>query len=421
MQQFNNKAGQAFKGIDGGVTAPKGFLAAGVHVAVKESNLTKKDIALIYSRVPAVAAGVFTTNKVQAAPVLVSKDHLGVAGGQCQAIVVNSGNANACTGEQGLQDARAMAQAAASALKLQEEQVLVASTGVIGLPLPMDRVLPGIEAAAAALSAEGSKAAAEAIMTTDTFLKETAIQVVVDGVTVTLGAIAKGSGMIHPNMATMLSFVTTDVDIAPTALQNAVRQAVGKSFNMITVDGDTSTNDTLLVLANGEAGNRVIGEESPEYQVFCQALTHICIEMAKMLARDGEGATKLVEVLVCGAQSEKDAGKAAISVAKSSLVKAAIFGSDANWGRILCAVGYSGAEMDPALVDLFLQNPEGDMIQQMMGQGAPLTFDEEKARQILEGKTVIIRVELNQGSGKATAWGCDLTYDYVKINADYRT
>lgn len=421
MQQLNNKGKQAFKDIDGGVTAPKGFLAAGVHVAVKKSNLTKKDIAIIYSSVPAVAAGVFTTNKVQAAPVLVSKQHLMASEGRCQAIVVNSGNANACTGEQGLEDARAMTQASAKALKLDENQVLVCSTGVIGLPLPMDRVLPGIGAAAAALSQEGSKAAAEAIMTTDTFLKESALQVEIDGVTVTLGAMAKGSGMIHPNMATMLSFVTTDVAIAPAALQRAVRQAVGKSFNMITVDGDTSTNDTLLVLANGEAGNKVLGEESTDYPIFCQALTHICIDMAKMLARDGEGATKLVEVQVRGALTELDAKKAAISVAKSSLVKAAIFGSDANWGRILCAVGYSSAEMDPALVDLFLQSPEGDLVQQMMGKGAPLAFDEEKARQILEGKTVIIRVELNQGSGAATGWGCDLTYDYVKINADYRT
>lgn len=418
MQQSNNKV---FAGIDGGVTAPKGFLAAGVHVAVKKANLTKKDIALIYSRHPAVAAGVFTTNKVQAAPVLVTREHILAAKGQCQAIVVNSGNANACTGEQGLQDARAMAQVAARALKLQEEQVLVSSTGVIGLPLPMDRVLPGIEAAVAALSEDGSKAAAEAIMTTDTFLKENAIQLVIDGVTVTLGAIAKGSGMIHPNMATMLSFVTTDVAIEPTALQKAVRQAVGKSFNMITVDGDTSTNDTLLVLANGEAGNQVLSEESPDYPVFCQALTYLCIDMAKMLARDGEGATKLVEVQVGSALSDKDAGKAAISVAKSSLVKAAIFGSDANWGRILCAVGYSGAEIDPSLVDLFLQNQEGDLVQQMMEKGAPLAFDEEKARQVLDGNTVVIRIELNQGLGMATAWGCDLTYDYVKINADYRT
>lgn len=408
-----------FEIIAGGVTAVQGFLASGVHVGVKKTNKTKKDIALIYSKVPAVAAGVFTTNKVQAAPVLISKEHL--QGGQVQAVVANSGNANACTGEQGLGDARAMAHAAAFALDLEPEQVLVASTGVIGVPMPMEVILPGIKQAAEALSEKGGQAAAEAIMTTDTFAKEIAVRVNLGGNQVTIGAIAKGSGMIHPNMATMLAFVTTDAVIDRLTLQDAVKKAAEKSFNMITVDGDTSTNDMLVVLANGLAGNTPLTPESPDLAAFTEALDYVCVEMAKAIARDGEGATKLVEVRVRGAKTGEDAKKAAIAVAKSSLVKTAIYGSDANWGRILAAVGYSGADFDPAAIDLYLQDQLGEITEQMMAKGAPLAFNEEKAKKILEQNYIIIKVELNQGLAQATAWGCDLTYDYVKINADYRT
>ncbi|MDA8212048.1 MAG: bifunctional glutamate N-acetyltransferase/amino-acid acetyltransferase ArgJ [Clostridia bacterium] len=408
-----------FEIIAGGVTAVPGFQASGVHVGIKQTNKTKKDIALIYSKVPAVAAGVFTTNKVQAAPVLISKEHL--QGGQVQAVVANSGNANACTGEQGLGDARAMAHAAAFALGLEPEQVLVASTGVIGVPMPMEVVLPGIKQAAEALSEKGGQAAAEAIMTTDTFAKEIAVRVNLGGTQVTIGAIAKGSGMIHPNMATMLAFVTTDAVIDRLALQEAVKKATEKSFNMITVDGDTSTNDMLVVLANGIAGNSPVSLESPELTAFSEALDYVCIEMAKAIARDGEGATKLVEVRVQGAKTGDDAKKAALAVAKSSLVKTAIYGSDANWGRILAAVGYSGADFDPAAIDLYLQDQLGEITERMMAKGAPLAFNEEKARMILDRNYIIIIVELNQGPAQATAWGCDLTYDYVKINADYRT
>lgn len=405
--------------IPGGVTAVPGYLASGVYAGVKTSNLTKKDIALIYSQVPAVAAGVFTTNKVQAAPILLSKEHL--KGEQIQAVVVNSGNANACTGDQGMADARAMAEATASSLGLTPSQVVVSSTGVIGVPMPMAVVLSGIKQAAQELNVAGSAAAAEAIMTTDTFSKEIAVRLEIAGRPVTIGAIAKGSGMIHPNMATMLAFVTTDAAIERLALQEALKQAVDKSFNMITVDGDTSTNDMLLVLANGQAGNSLLQTGSSDFRLFSEALNFVCIEMAKALARDGEGATKLVEVQVGGAGTTTDARKAAIAVAKSSLVKTAIFGADANWGRILAAVGYSGADFDPALVDLYLQDQAGQQVEQMMSQGAPLNFDEQHAKTIMNNKYLVIRIVLNQGSAEATAWGCDLTYDYVKINADYRT
>lgn len=404
--------------IGGGVTAAKGFQAGGIHVGVKKTDQTKKDLALIYSEVPAVAAGVFTTNKVQAAPVLVSKEHLKT--GTARAAIVNSGNANACNGERGLADARAMAEAAAEALSISPEEVLVASTGVIGVSLPMEAILPGVRVLADSLSADGSPAAAEAIMTTDTFAKEIAIRFDLGGVPATIGAIAKGSGMIHPNMATLLCFVTTDAAIEQSALKEALRAAADVSFNMLTVDGDTSTNDTLVALANGQAGNKPVCSGSPEMPVFTEALTYICVEMAKALARDGEGATKLLEVRVSGARDVADARKAAISVAKSSLVKTALFGADANWGRILCAVGYSGAEFNPAQVDLYLEDRSGQA-EQMMAKGTALIFSEEQAALILNQKEVLVRVELNQGQAGATAWGCDLSYDYVKINGDYRT
>lgn len=399
--------------VAGGVTAPLGFLAAGVHADVKGKGGTKKDVAVLFSKVPCAAAGVYTTNKVKAAPVILSEAR--TAAGSLQAVVANSGNANACTGEQGMKDAEAMALAAAKALGLEAEAVGVASTGVIGVPLPIDRVTAGIAQAAAAAHAEGGHDAAQAIMTTDTFAKEYAIQVDLGGRLVTIGAMAKGSGMIHPNMATMLGFVTTDAAIEAGALQVALREATAKSFNMITVDGDTSTNDMVLALANGLAKNPKIVLGSSHYGAFLAALEQVLIHLAKEIARDGEGATKLLTVQVKGAPNLEDARKAARSVCGSSLVKAAVFGEDANWGRVLAALGYSGAEFDPNKVDLWL----GDLA--MMQAGRPLAFDEEKTLAILKAKEVTFTADLHAGQAEATAWGCDLTYDYVKINGAYRT
>jgi glutamate N-acetyltransferase / amino-acid N-acetyltransferase len=399
--------------IKGGVTAPAGFLAAGVHADVKGKGGAKKDVAVLYSKVPCTAAGVYTLNKVKAAPVVLSQER--TAAGTLQAVVVNSGNANACTGEQGWQDAVTMAEVAAAGLGLAPEAVGVASTGVIGVTLPIDRVTAGIKAAVAALSADGGEAAAEAIMTTDTFMKQVALQVELGGKVVTIGAMAKGSGMIHPNMATMLGFVTTDAAVSANALHGALKAATQASFNMITVDGDTSTNDMVLALANGLAGNVPVSVESADYAVFARALEQVLIHLAKEVARDGEGATKLIEMRVKGAPSQEDARRAAKAVCGSSLTKAAVFGEDANWGRVLCALGYSGAELDPSKVDLWL----GDI--PMMQAGTPLAFDEEAAAKVLKEKTVVFTADLHSGDGQATAWGCDLTYDYVKINGSYRT
>ncbi|MFZ5814703.1 MAG: bifunctional glutamate N-acetyltransferase/amino-acid acetyltransferase ArgJ [Bacillota bacterium] len=399
--------------IKGGVTAPKGFLAAGVHADVKGKGGSKKDVAILFSQVPCSAAGVYTTNLVKAAPVILSQQRTQT--GSLQAVVANSGNANACTGEQGMLDAEAMARSAARALGLEPEAVAVASTGVIGVPLPMERILPGIARAAASLSADGGDGAAEAIMTTDTFPKQYAVQLELGGALVTIGAMAKGSGMIHPNMATMLGFVTTDADVEPTALQTALKEATEKSFNMITVDGDTSTNDMVIAMANGLARNPKVMLGTALYDRFAAALEQVLIFLAKEIARDGEGATKLIEVRVKGAPTVADARKAAIAVCGSSLVKAAVFGEDANWGRVLAALGYSGASFDPAKVDLWL----GDV--QMMAAGTGLPFDEEAAAAVLKGKAVLFTADLHSGSAEATAWGCDLTYEYVKINGSYRT
>lgn len=399
--------------IKGGVTAPAGFLAAGVHANVKGKGGTKKDVAVLFSRVPCAAAGVYTVNKVKAAPVVLSQQR--TAAGRLQAVVVNSGNANACTGEQGMKDARAMAEATAKALGLEPDAVAVASTGVIGVPMPMDRVMAGIARAAASVAPDGGHAAAEAIMTTDTFDKQYAVQVEMGGATVTIGAMAKGSGMIHPNMATMLGFVTTDADVEPAALHVALKAATEKSFNMITVDGDTSTNDMIIALANGFAKNPRIVLGSTLYGAFAEALEQVLIHLAKEVARDGEGATKLLEMRVQGAPSVDDARKAAKAVCGSMLTKAAVYGEDANWGRVLCAMGYSGAEFDPAKVDLWL----GDL--PLMKAGAPLPLDEEAAARILKEKVVVFTADLHSGTSSATAWGCDLTYDYVKINGSYRT
>lgn len=399
--------------IKGGVTAPAGFMASGIHADVKGKGGSKKDVAILFSRVPCAAAGAYTTNVVKAAPVLLSTER--TQAGRLQAVVINSGNANACTGDQGMRDAEAMAAAAARGLGLEPAAVAVASTGVIGVPLPMDRVSAGIAQAAASLSVEGGEAAAAAIMTTDTFAKQYAIRFELGGATVTMGAMAKGSGMIHPNMGTMLGFVTTDADVDPGALRTALLEATARSFNMITVDGDTSTNDTVLVLANGLAKNPKVTLGTALYDQFFAALEQVLVHLAKDVARDGEGATKLMEVQVKGAPSLEDARKAARSVCGSSLVKAAVFGADANWGRVLCALGYSGAPFDPSKVDLWL----GDL--QMMSAGTPIAFDEEAAAQVLKEKTVTFTADLHAGQAEATAWGCDLTYDYVKINGDYRT
>jgi glutamate N-acetyltransferase/amino-acid N-acetyltransferase len=330
-------------------------------------------------------------------------------------VVVNSGNANACNGPRGLEDARAMAARAGELLGVPAQQVLVGSTGVIGQPLPMDKVLPGIERAVAELSREGGLDAAEAIMTTDIFAKEAAVTLELGGRETVVGGMAKGSGMIHPNMATMLGFITTDAAIAPGWLGKALLQAVERTFNMITVDGDTSTNDMVVALANGAAGNRVIDGEGPDFTAFCAALEEVCRNLAVAIARDGEGATKLLEVRVRGARTERDARTAARAVAASNLVKSAVFGEDANWGRVLCAVGYSGADFDPDAVDVFI----GD--EKVAENGAALPFSEERAARALAGKHVVITIDMKTGDAGATAWGCDLTYDYVRINGSYRT
>ncbi|MDA8234262.1 MAG: bifunctional glutamate N-acetyltransferase/amino-acid acetyltransferase ArgJ [Clostridia bacterium] len=397
--------------IEGGVTAPQGFRAAGVAAGIKKNG--NKDLAILVSDVPANAAGVFTTNKVKAAPLLVTMENL--QGGKAQAVVVNAGNANACTGQQGLDNARATIGAVRQALNVEEAHVLVTSTGVIGVQLPMEKVLSGVGQAVKELSYHGGSEAAEAIMTTDTFPKELAITLELGDQKVTIGAMAKGSGMIHPNMATMLGFITTDAAISSDLLYSALRETTEKSFNMVSVDGDTSTNDMVVILANGLAGNKEITAKGDDYIKFKNALEEVCIVLAKAIARDGEGATKLVEIRVLNAPSDSDAIKAAKAIATSSLVKTAIFGSDANWGRIICAAGYSGADFDPNRVDIFL----GD--EKMAQDGCGLDFSEERAREILEQEVVVITVDLKIGEHKATAWGCDLTYDYVKINGAYRT
>lgn len=397
--------------VSGGITAAKGFLAAGVAAGVKYKD--KKDIALIYSQSEAVVAGVYTTNRVKAAPLLLTMER--AASGKARAVVVNSGNANACNGKGGMEDARSMTGRAAAALGIPVETVLVASTGVIGQAMPMDRILPGIDAAAGALAREGGADAAESIMTTDTTLKQLAVSFEAGGKWITIGGMAKGSGMIHPNMATMLCFITTDAAIEQQCLEQCLRQAADRSFNMVSVDGDTSTNDMVLALANGAADNAVITGDSPGCEIFGQALTTVCIELAKMVAADGEGASKLIEVQVQNAATEKDARLAARAVASSSLFKAAVFGRDANWGRIICAAGYSGAEFDPVKVDIFI----GDV--QVAGNGAALEFSEDRAAELLSRNTVSVTIDFKDGSHRATAWGCDLTYDYVRINGDYRS
>jgi len=398
--------------ITGSVTAPQGFLAQGVCADIRKKD--KKDVALIYSSTPCTAAGMFTTNVVRAACVDITREHINR--GQAQAIVVNSGNANACTGEQGWYDALQMAKITAQCLDIDPHDVLVASTGVIGVQMCMDKVEKGIRTAAEQLSPEGGHNAAQAIMTTDTVSKEMAVEVELQGIPVRIGAIAKGSGMIHPNMATMLAFFTTDAAIDSKCLDKAFRAAVDQSFNMVTVDRDTSTNDMALILANGLAGNPVIDDpDSEDYRVFQAAVQEVAVALAKMIARDGEGATRMLEVRVIEAPSQAAARQIARSIVSSNLTKAAVFGQDANWGRILAAAGYSGAEFDPSRVDIYLGR------EKMAENGVGLVFDEDKARQELEKDPVVITVNLKSGSASAVAWGCDLSYEYVKINAAYRT
>ncbi|MGI5891229.1 MAG: bifunctional glutamate N-acetyltransferase/amino-acid acetyltransferase ArgJ [Bacillota bacterium] len=405
------------KEIAGGITAVQGFKASGIHIGIKSRNPDKKDVAIIAAENICQVAGCYTKNKYAAAPVTWCREI--TKKGQARAIVINSGNANACTGNQGLSDVREMACLTADCLQAETEQILVCSTGVIGVTLPMDKVEAGIKAAAQALSDNGGRHAAQAIMTTDTFPKEIAISVQIGDHTINLGGMAKGSGMIHPDMATMLAFITTDALISAEALQAALSQSVIKSFNMVTVDGDTSTNDTVLVMANGLAANPRIEKDSPLFKPFCEALDYVCLFLAKMLAKDGEGATKLLRVIVKNGSSWQEAAKAAKAVVSSSLVKAAFFGEDANWGRIICALGYSGAQFDPGQVDIVLKSAAGQ--EPVMKKGSGLNFDEDKAARILAADEIDILVDLHDGTAEATAWGCDLSYKYVEINGCYRT
>lgn len=404
--------------INGGVTAPKGFLASGLNAGIK--NQTKKDMAMVFSSTPCAAAGVFTTNLVKAAPVKWDKEIV-TTSPYVQAVVVNSGIANACTGAEGLGYCADTAAEAAAALNIPKTAVLVASTGVIGKQLPIDKIKSGVTALSKVLgsSREDAKLAAEAIMTTDTKSKEVACTLELGGKQVTVAGMCKGSGMIHPNMCTMLCFVTTDVAISHELLQKALSEDVVDTFNMISVDGDTSTNDTVLVMANGQAENTPITEEGEDYKTFCEALHFIMLELSKKIAGDGEGCTCLFEATVIGAKDKNQARTIAKSVVCSSLTKAAVFGHDANWGRILCAMGYSGAQFDPEVVDIWLESKAGTI--KIVENGIATDYSEETATKILSEEEVIAKMDIKEGNETATAFGCDLTYEYVKINGDYRS
>ena len=401
--------------IEGGVCAAKGFTANGVHCGIRK-NHSKKDLALILSCVPASAAAVYTTNLAKGAPLAVTKNH--ISNGFAQAVICNSGNANTCNAN-GIEIAEAMSDLVAKALNIDANDVIVASTGVIGQPLSIDPIAAGLPGLAAGLSVEGGAAAAEAIMTTDTVMKEVAVEFEVGGKICHIGGIAKGSGMIHPNMATMLVFLTTDCAIAPDMLQKALSGDIANTFNMISVDGDTSTNDMVSILANGMAGNETITAEGEAFKTFMKALNTVTIALCRKIAGDGEGATKLLECKVTGAADLATAKTVAKSVICSSLLKAAMFGADANWGRVLCAIGYSGADVDVTKIDVSFRSAAGQIDVCKAGAGIP--FSEEAAKQVLLQKEIEILVSLNDGAFDATAWGCDLTYDYVKINGDYRT
>lgn len=404
------------KYIDGGVTAPKGFLASGIYCGIKQGSV-KKDLALIYSEVPAKASGMFTKNKVKGAPIYICKDHL--SNKKAQAIIINSGNANTCNGDDGLSKAKKMTALQAKALNLKADDILVASTGVIGVPLNIDAIKDGIPLLTEKLSKNGNQDAASAIMTTDTFMKELAAEFYIGDTKVTLGTMAKGSGMIEPNMGTMLSFITTDISISPQLLDEALKSTVTITYNRVSVDGDTSTNDSIFILANGQANNPTITEKDENYYTFVNVLKEINTIMAKNIAKDGEGATKLLECQVIGAANEKDAVLFGKSVINSSLVKTAMFGSDANWGRILCALGYANVDFDPEKVDVSFESCAGEI--EVCKNGSSVAFDEDKAKKVLDQKEIIIKINLSQGESTAYVWGCDLSYEYVKINGDYRS
>ena len=413
-----DETGMGIKIITGGVTAARGFKAASTAAGIKYKD--RQDMAMIYSQEPCRSAGTFTTNIVKAAPVKWDKNQV-TSGAPARAVVINAGIANACTGEEGMGYCGQTAEAAALALGISAESVLVASTGVIGMQLPMDRITAGVKAMAPLLdeSLESGTGASRAIMTTDTKNKEVAVRFELGGTTVTMGGMCKGSGMIHPNMCTMLSFVTTDAAISKELLQEALSQDIRDTYNMISVDGDTSTNDTVLLLANGLAGNQEITEKGEDYHTFCRALKIVNETLAKKMAGDGEGCTALFEVKIVGAETKEQARVLAKSVICSSLTKAAIFGHDANWGRILCAMGYSGARFDPEKVDLYFESAAGKM--QIIKDGVAVDYSEEQATRILSEPAVTAVADIKMGDAKATAWGCDLTFDYVKINADYRS
>ena len=405
------------KEISGGVCAATGFTAVGLRCGIKpDSRPDRKDLALIYSEQPCSAAGMYTTNQVKASCVQLTMQHL--ADGHAQAVVANSCNANACAPE-GMENARRMGKAAADLLGLQPEDMVICSTGVIGQRLNIEAIEKGLPEAAKALSRTGSDDAAHAIMTTDTIKKEYAFEAEIGGKTVHLGGISKGSGMIHPNMGTMLCFLTTDCAIQPALLDQALREAVRVSFHRISVDGDTSTNDTCVILANGMAGNAELTEPGADYEIFLQMLTKLCVKLARDMAADGEGAKHLITCVTRGAASEQQAEVIAKSIISSTLTKAAIFGCDANWGRVLCAMGYSGEKFNPEQVDVSFASTAGTVAVCKNGRG--LNFDEDLAKKVLTEPEVVIDVTMHEGSGEATCWGCDLTYDYVRINGDYRT
>ena len=402
-----------YKEIEGGVTAAKGFLAAGVHCGIKKK---KKDLSLLYSENICTAAAVFTSNVVKGAPIIVSKEHL--KNNIAQAIIVNSGIANTCESD-GVEKASMMTGFVADALKINEDDVLVASTGVIGQPLNLEPVKEHMKEIVSSLSKEGHTDAVSGIMTTDTVPKEMAVEVDICGTKVTIGGMCKGSGMIEPNMCTMLSFITTDVAISKDLLKEAVKSSADASYNRISIDGDTSTNDSYFILANGKAGNKTITEKDDSYYTFLDALNYVSVTLAKKMAKDGEGATKLLQCDVTGADSEENALILAKSVIKSSLVKTAMFGCDANWGRIMCALGYAGVNFDPDIVDISFIGKCGEIA--VCEKGKSIAFDEKKAYEILDEDEVIINVNMNNGENSASAWGCDLSYDYVKINGEYRS
>lgn len=403
------------KKIEGGVCAAKGYKANGIHCGIRH-NTTKNDLSMILSDVPASAAGVYTQNLVKGAPIYVTKKH--IENGIAQAVIVNSGNANTCNAD-GIEVAEKMCALTGEVLGLDPHDIIVASTGVIGQRLDITPIANGMRKLADGLSYTGNAEAAKGIMTTDTIMKEAAVEFEIDGKICHLGAMGKGSGMIHPNLATMLIFITTDAAISPELLDKALKTDVQNSFNMVSVDGDTSTNDTVVIMANGLAGNAEITSEDDNFRIFMEALNTVTVEICRMIAGDGEGATKFLECTVSGAADKNTAKTVAKSVICSSLLKAAMFGADANWGRVLCAIGYSGADVDVTKIDVSFSSDKGEIL--VCRDGAGVDFSEEKAKEILLEKDIKILVELKQGKVNASAWGCDLTYDYVKINGDYRS